>query len=198
MSIDAGHIAPDLLLQDWLGETDAATREAVDAHLMACDACGELLDGLLALGAGVRGAVRAGTVAVVTGPAFVDGLAARGVRVREYRVQHNGTVNCTVAPDDEMLVSRLQAPLVGVQRLDMTMEVSFAPGVLHRWADIPFDAATGEVLFLPGVANVRTLPAHTMQLALLAPDEAGTREIGRYVFHHTPWSESTGSPPARG
>lgn len=181
------HVPLDVLLQDWLGEIDPVTRDAVDAHLMTCDACGELLDDLVALDEGVRHAVQAGAVALVTGPGFLQRLAARGARIREYRLPHNGSVNCTVAPDDDMLVSRVQVPLQGVQRLDMTMEVSLQPGVLHRVEDIPFDAQAGEVLFFPSIAQVRRLPAHTMVLTLLARDEGSSREVARYEFRHTPW-----------
>lgn len=181
------HIPLDVLLQDWLGEVDPLTRDAVDAHLMACDACGVLLDDLVALGAGVRHALRAGALTLVTGPAFVQCLAARGARIREYRLPHNGSVNCSVAPGDEVLVSRVQVPLRGVRRLDMVMELSIEQGVLHRIEDIPFDAQAGEVLFLPGVARVRQMPAHTLVLTLLSHEESGSRELGRYEFRHTPW-----------
>ena len=187
MSPDTRHLPLDVLLQDWLGEADPATREVVDAHLMACDACGELLDELVALGGGVREAVRAGHVGLVAGPRFLERLAARGARVREYRLAPNGSVNCTVAPEDDVLVSRLQAPLQGVQRLDISIELSTEPGVVHRAEDVPFDAAAGEVLVLPAIAQVRTLPAHTMRLTLLAQEPGGTREVGRYEFRHTPW-----------
>jgi hypothetical protein len=115
------HIPLEVLLQDWLGESDPITRDAVDAHLMACDACGELLDDVVALQAGVRDAVQAGAVALVTGPGFLQRLAARGARIREYRLPHNGSVNCTVAPEDEVLASRVQVPLHGVERVDMVM-----------------------------------------------------------------------------
>ncbi|HEY1228802.1 MAG TPA: hypothetical protein VGF26_15935 [Ramlibacter sp.] len=182
------HIPLEVLLQDWLGESDPVTRDAVDAHLMACDACGELLDDVVALQAGVRDAVQAGAVALVTGPGFLQRLAARGARIREYRLPHNGSVNCTVAPDDEVLASRVQVPLHGVERVDMVMELSIAPGVQYRVDDIPFDAQADEVLFLPSVAQVRRLPAHTMVLTLLAPEGSGSRELGRYEFRHTPWA----------
>jgi hypothetical protein len=86
-----------------------------------------------------------------------------------------------------VLVSRLQAPLGGVQRLDALQEVSFAPGVQHRIEDIPFDPAAGEVLYLARIARVRELPAHTMKITLLATDDSGTREVGRYEFRHRPW-----------
>lgn len=201
MSALPDHLPLELLLQDWLGESDAATRDAVDTHLMACDACGEMLDELVVLGAGVRSAARAGRVTVVAGAGFVDKLAGRGVRIREYRVPHNGGVNCTLAPDDEVLVSRLQASLHGVQRLDLAVELSIEPGVVHRLQDIPFDPEAGEVLVLPSVAQLRQLPAHTQRVTLLAREGNGSRELGRYEFRHSPWSGSewdvdAGSGPA--
>ncbi|MBL0423337.1 zf-HC2 domain-containing protein [Ramlibacter sp. AW1] len=188
--IEAGeHLPLDVLLQDWLGETDPDTRAAVDAHLMACDACGNLFDDMLALGRGVRTALLAGQVFTVASADLLDRLTQQGVRVREYRVPHNGSVHCTVAPEDQVLASRLEAPLDGVQRLALVERSSLAPDRAARADDIPFDPPSGEVLYLPSIARVRTLAAQTLQVALLATDETGTeREIGRYQFHHRPWA----------
>jgi hypothetical protein len=182
------HIPLDVLLQDWLGEGDPAIREAVDVHLMACDACGDLLDELQALREGVRAAVQAGAVSFVADASLARRLAQNGVHLREYDLPHNGSVACSVAPHDQVLVSRLQAPLEGVQRLDATVELSLEPGVLHRTEDIPFDPAAGEVVFFTTIAPVRQRPAHTLLLTLLACEEGGSREVGRYVFHHSPWA----------
>jgi hypothetical protein len=98
MNIGRSHIPFELLLDYWLHETDAASTEQVDEHLMSCDACGDLLDGLVALGEGVRGAFRSGTVMAVASDAFVRRLDAQGLRLREYRLAPSGSVNCTVAP----------------------------------------------------------------------------------------------------
>jgi hypothetical protein len=187
MSSLADHLSIDTLLDYWLHDSDAASTDAVDEHLMRCDACGERLDELIALGEGVCEALRAGAVAMVTSEAFVQRLAGRGLRVREYRLPHNGSVNCSVAPDDELLVSRLAAPLQGVQRLDARAQLSTEPGVQHELPDVPFDPRTGEVVVVSKLAAVRRLPAYTLQLTLLAVDEGGTRELGRYTFHHRPW-----------
>jgi len=35
---------------------------------------------------------------------------------------------------------------------------------------------------------VRRLPAHTMELTLLSVEASGSREVGRYMFHHRPWA----------
>lgn len=187
MTAATGHLPIDVLLAYWLHETDPATTDRVDEHLMRCDGCGEALDELIALGEGVRAAFRAGAVSAATGGDFVQRLAQRGLRVREYRLAHNGSVDCTVAPDDDLLVSRLQAPLQGVARLDALAELSIEPGVQRRQEDIPFDAQAGEVLIVPKIAEIRQLPAHTMRVTLLAVDAAGTRELGRYTFRHRPW-----------
>ncbi|HEY6513832.1 MAG TPA: hypothetical protein VI032_17780 [Burkholderiaceae bacterium] len=187
MTATTNHPPLEALLDYWLHDSDAAASDAVDEHLMHCDACGTALDELIALGDGVREAFRAGAVAAMASGAFVQRLAAQGLQVREYRLPHNGSVNCTVAPDDDVLVSRIEAPLQGVQQLDAVMQLSTEPGVQHRLRDIPFDAQRGEVHYLPKVEQVRQLPAHTMQLTLLAVEPGGTRELGRYTFNHQPW-----------
>lgn len=176
------------LLGYWLHESDDAATDAIDEHLMQCEACGERLDELIALGRGVRAALRAGAVAAVASDAFVRRLAGQGLRVREHRLPHNGSVNCTLAPDDELLAAHLEAPLDGVQRLDMVTRL-LAPerGGQQVLQDIPFDARSGEVLFISKLAEVRQMPAHSFEVRLLAVQPDGQREVGRYVFHHRLW-----------
>lgn len=190
MSAAPDHLSPAALLDYWLGDADPAATDAADEHLMACEACGEALDGLIALGEGVRAALRAGTVATVAGHAFVQRLAAQGVQVREYRVAPGGSVNCSVAPGDGLLVSCLQAPLQGVQRLDLQMELSIEPGTRHEMHDLPFDPQVGEVMLVSKLSDVRRQPAHDVRTTLFAVDESGRREIGRYAFHHRPWPDA--------
>lgn len=187
MTTSPNHPSVATLLDYWLHDSDDATTEAVDEHLMQCDACGQRLDGLIALGDGVRAAFRAGAVATVTSGELVQRLAAQGLRVREYRPPRNGSVDCSAAPDDDLLVSRLEAPLQGVQRLDMLTQSSVDPKAQHRLQDIPFDPQAGEVLYVQKLTEVRQMPAHTMTVTLLAVEAAGTREVGRYAFRHRPW-----------
>jgi hypothetical protein len=119
--------------------------------------------------------------------AFAARLAAGGVRVREYRIPRNGSVNCSVAPDDELLLSRLQAPLEGVSRVDAIARIGDAE---ERREDVPFDAVSGEVLYVPKVADVRAAPPHDVQVRLLAVEGAVERELGHYTLHHQPWREA--------
>jgi hypothetical protein len=188
VSAAADHLSVDALLDYWLhDDTPAASVDAVDEHLMQCDACGQVLDELIALGDGVRSAFRAGAVSAVATSAFVQRLAGQGLRLREYRPPRGGSVNCTVAPDDDLLVTHLEAPLEGVQRIDAVMESSLEPGVEHRLEDVPFDPRAGEVLWLPKIAAVKQQPEHTFRVRLLAVEAGNEREIGRYAFLHRPW-----------
>ena len=188
MSGMAGHLSLETLLDYWLGDSDAASTERIDEHLVRCDACGAALDGLVVLGGGIRDAFRAGRVPAVLSASFLERLATEAdLRLREYRLEHNGSVNCTLAPDDDLLVSRLAAPLQGVQRLDIHAEAASVRGASERLEDVPFDAERGEVLFVPRVADIRQMPAHDLQVRLLAVEPGGERELGRYTFHHRPW-----------
>ncbi|MFO1328324.1 MAG: hypothetical protein U1F56_13270 [Rubrivivax sp.] len=178
------HLDWDALVAYWLGDGDVAGTEAADEHLMHCDACGTRLDELIALSRGVRDAFTGGRIATVLGAPFVDALKAAGRRVREYRVPLDGGVHCAVEPGDELVVSRLSAPLAGVPRLDALVTRSIDPGHAERLQDIPFDAATGEVLLAPRLDTLRRLPSHETLVRLFAVDGRGERELGSYRFHH--------------
>lgn len=181
------HLSADALLDYWLRESGLAETDAAEEHLMRCDTCGEALDELIALGEGVRSAFRAGEVWVASSEAFAQRVAGEVRRMREYRLPHNGSVNCTVAPDDEVLVTRLAAPLQGVRRLDVEAENSLAPGASQRLEDVPFDPEAGEVVWMANIARIRELPEHTLRVKLLAVEGEGARELGTYTFRHRPW-----------
>lgn len=171
------------LVEYWLGELDEPAEARVDEHLIGCGECSERLAELAALAGGIRAAFRRGAVRAFLTDAFVRRLAEQGVRLREYRVPRNGSVNCTLAPEDELLVARLQAPLAGVSRVDaISYRAMDAPKVFH---DIPFDAASGEVVLAPEIARLRAMPAHRHRVRLVAVDASGERVIGDYTFDHT-------------
>jgi hypothetical protein len=66
MSAASNHPSTEVLLDYWRHDADPATTDALDEHPMHCDDCGQALDDLIALGAGVRAAFRAGAVSGVT------------------------------------------------------------------------------------------------------------------------------------
>ena len=178
----AAPIEDRTLVEYWLGELDEAAEARIDEHALGCDACSQRLAEIVALADGIRATFRRGAMRVFVTDAFVKAAAEHGARVREYRVPRNGSVNCSVAPDDDMLVARLEAPLAGVHRLDA---ISYRDGAAADvFTDIPFDPATGEVVITPKIAHIRTLPSHRQRIRLVAVEDGGERIIGDYTFNH--------------
>jgi hypothetical protein len=172
------------LLDYWLDELPAEATEPIDEHLLGCACCSAELGALVALGGAVRESLRCGTVRAFLTDPFIRHLIEGGRRVREYRVPHNGSVNCAVAPGDDVLSAYLEVPLAGVSRVDAFAADSLGP-TEHAFRDIPFDAARGEVVLMPNLAALRGMPSHRFQVRLVAVAAAGERVIGEYTFVHT-------------
>jgi len=171
------------LVDCWFGELSQDEEERIEVHLLGCARCSERLGHLAELGAGIRAAFRHGAVGAVVSSNFVHEMKQEGLRLREYRVAPGGSVNCTISAADDAVVSRLQASLQDVTRVDLVVMTEQGEG---RLPDIPFEPAAGEVLFCPAAASLKKSPAHTERLRLLAVDEAGERPIADYTFIHTP------------
>lgn len=171
------------LVEYWLDETDAAAEARIDEHLLGCAHCSARLGEIAGLAAGTRESFLQGAVGMFLTTAFVARLAGRGLRIREYRVPQNGSVNCSVAPADDVVISRLQAPLAGVARVDaVTYHAGAEPEILR---DVPFDAHSGEVIFATAMRRVRALPTCTHRVRLIAVDDAARQVLGDYTFNHT-------------
>jgi hypothetical protein len=175
----------ETLVAYWLGEVPEKREAMLEEHLLSCAYCTERLEGLAALASGVRAAVKDGKVSMVVSEPFVEAMKHAGLCLREYRLEPGGSVNCTIRADDDAVISRIRAPLAGVKRLDVVrMRGGGEPEV--RLADVPFDAETGEVLMIPSAAWLKTMPAFTMRMRLIAVGEAGEKQIGDYTFNHSP------------
>jgi hypothetical protein len=173
------------LVSYWLGELDPDSEARTEEHYLGCAQCSRRLEELASLAQGIRALTRASGVYAVIDEPFVRRLVERGLQVREYRVPLNGSVNCTVAPEDDFVVARLEAPLAGVTRLDLVDVYPGGAGEV-RHEDIPFVAASGGVMISTPIEALLALPALSLQMRLLAVDNGGERVIGEYTFHHTP------------
>lgn len=171
------------LVAYWLAELPAEREAGLEEHLFGCAHCTRRLEALAAIAAGVRTAVKDGTVSMVVSGRFVEAMKRAGLSLREYPVDPGGSVNCTIAADDDAVVSRLRAPLAGVKRLDL---VRLRAGAEDRIEDVPFNAEAGEVLVVPSSAWLKTMPSFTMRMRLLAVGDTGERQIGDYTFNHSP------------
>ncbi len=169
------------LVAYWLGELDEAREASLEQHYLGCGECSARLAEVEALAGGVKRVFAEGRVSAVITPAIVERLRLRGVRVREYRIPRNGSVNCSVAPGDELVIGRMEAPLQGVSRVDAIVRYEGET----RLADIPFEAASGEVVLAPSIEHLRTLPAHREVVRLVAVEAGEERVLGEYTFNHS-------------
>ena len=180
--MNAGHADFATLVAYWLGELDETREAEVETHYLGCGQCAAQLAEVEALSEGVRRAFVGGHVPTAVTAAFVEQMRSRGVQLREYHVPRNGSVSCSVAPEDQMLLSYLQAPLEGVGRVDAIV----SGDAEMRLEDVPFDAASGLVILSPSIAQVRTMPAYRRVVRLVAVDAGGERLVGEYTFNHSP------------
>lgn len=174
------------LVDYWLGALDAAREDEVERHLLSCGACCSALQRIADLAGGIHALARAGAIDAVVTDGFVKALGAAGARLREYRVPCNGAVHCTVAPADDALIARLQAPLAGVERLDL-VTLDTEGRAAQRLREIPFSAAAGEVVLMSRIDRIRALPTTTLRKQLVAVEQGRDRVIGDYRFLHVPW-----------
>jgi hypothetical protein len=175
----------DTLFAYWLGELEPDSAEQVEEHYLGCAQCSQRLEQAAALARGIRDLARRSSVNMVVDDGFVSRLREEGRQVREYRLTPNGSVNCTVTAEDDFVVGRLEAPLTGVQRIDMVTRFSFTDAD-QRQEDIPFVADSGVVVVSPSIDALRAMPASSLRVQLLAVDNQGERIIGEYTFNHTP------------
>jgi len=177
----------DRLLAWWLDELGDEDAAQLEEHLFACDTCAARLRELLALRESVRRALPESRFGTAVTAGFVQRLKDSGKRIREYHPEAGGSVLCTIAPDDDFIVSHLRAPLAGVRQLDLVWEDG---GMQHRSVHVPFDAASNEVFFMPAVTMVRSLGAVTQRARLIAVTLDSERVIAEYTFHHRPWGQT--------
>jgi hypothetical protein len=179
------HPAADLLAY-WLDELDEPATDAIEEHLFECDGCGARLRELLRTSGAVRRELLGGNVSTVVTEPFIRRLQQAGLRIREYNLQPGGSVNCTIAPDDDLVFSQLHAPIGGLRQIDLLFDDP-AGGPVHRAQHIPFNAAAGKVTFIPPVTLLRTLGHATQRIRLVAVENGSERVLGEYLFNHSPY-----------
>lgn len=178
-------IDPAVLLDYWLALLPSAEEEAVEEHLLACDACGDRLREAIALAEELRFLAQSGALRVIVGEDLVQRAIETGKRVRQYAFVPGQTVACTIAADDDLLLARLAADLTGAMRVDISF--SDPHGVeRHRMTDIPIRADAGLVIFHESAVIGKLSPTTSMVARVLAIDEVGDeRLLGEYTFEHT-------------
>jgi len=174
-----------MLMDYWLATLPPSAEERVEEHLLTCDECGNRLREAIVLADGLRTLARSGSLLVVISDQFVNRAAETGHRVREYAPPPGGSVQCTVAADDDLLVARLAVDLSSAARVDLSW--CDAEGVEQvRMTDIPIRGDAGSVICQQSMTFAKASPSSTLIARLVAVDvEGAERLLGEYAFHHT-------------
>lgn len=174
-----------ILADYWLGGLAAPDEASVEEHLFECDACGALLREVIALAEGVRRLAREGDLRMVVSDAFLRRAAEDGLRVREYAPPSGGSVQCTVAANDDLMIARLAADLSGARRVDLCW--CDEQGIERmRLADVPFRADSPGIILQEPITAMRAAPTTRLIARLVSVDDSGTeRLLGEFTFHHT-------------
>jgi|GEM_PF-586741 len=174
-----------VLADYWLATLQPAEEEAVEEHLLSCDRCGTRLREVIALAEGVRDLARKGSLRMIVSDSFLKRAAQEGLRVREYEPPPGGDVQCTVTAQDDILIGRLAANLVGAKRVDLS--ICGPQGVEQfRLPDIPVHPGVDSVIYQESITFAKASPSTKFVMRLFALDErGGERLLGEYTFNHT-------------
>jgi hypothetical protein len=171
----------DPRLLDWRrGDLPASESDAFEEHLFGCERCRHAAGELAAIESGVRDIVRKGGLGFVPSTSVLERMRRDGVRMRSYRVAPGETVACTVAAEDDLVVTSLVADLVNVDQVDVSLT---SDGVAMRLAGVPVEPGRDEVVFASAADAIRRLPRCVLQVRLTSSDQ---RVLGEYTLDHTP------------
>ena len=180
-----------VLMDYWLAALPAADEEAVEAHLMSCDGCGDRLRQVIALSVGLRALARSGSLHVVVSDRFVGHAAETGLRVRDTRQPMERRSSAPWRPTTTCSwrgCCRLERRTAGRSQLVRSPR-------RRASADGRYSGARrGRRCHLPAVDRVgEASPTMSMIARLLAVDETGAeRVLGGHVSSHADDSRSAG------
>jgi hypothetical protein len=157
----------------------------IEEHLLACGECSRRLAWVVELAGATRVLARRGLLRVVVGDGHLRRLANEGLHIREYKVAAGGSVACTIAPEDDLVVARLAAPFPAREQVDLVF--CDATGQEQaRLPDVALDLSRGEVVFTEPVDGLRRLGKATVRVKLVAVEARVDHVLGEYTFNHTP------------
>lgn len=195
----AGCNAP-IPLEDLLayrrGELDAEREEKLEDHYFACAECSSRLAWVEALEAAAVEALARGEYSVSVTDAVIDRLRASGSVIRVYDLAEGQSVNCTIAPHEHMVATKLRvSPRPGRALSVVTHVRVLATGEqVERVEPVLGDPETGHVVVLLPGAVVRQSPRATYTMRVRFGDEPDAETSTPVVLNHSPWELSDEYP----
>lgn len=179
----------DELADWWAGDLAAPRADALEEHLLACDACSRRAERTGALAREVAALARGGAVAGAATPGLLGRLERDGWRVHRYRIGPGQVVPCSVWPEDQIMAVVLDVRALGgapADRVDLVARIGDEPAI--RAEDVPLDPATGTLTWLSPAAVDRQRPATRVSFQVLRVAGEAESVAGEYALAHEPWS----------
>jgi hypothetical protein len=130
------------LVAYWAGDLESREIDSLDEHLMGCASCSAESERV----ASVVRALWESIPAIVT-RRDVEGLRARGLRIRDNPVQPGDRRPVAFDPDLDILLHRLtELPLSGASRVDVKVTNEDDGALVAEFPDAPFDRGSSELL----------------------------------------------------
>ncbi len=178
------------LLDYRFGDSDQASGERLEMHLFECGECARRVEVLSLLEMGVRDLAHKGQLSAASTGALLRRATELGLQLRSYRIEPGAEVQCTAAPDDDLIVVRLALSAGEAQAVDLDTAVTFLDAghsEQRKLADLVIDRESGELVYVFAGDYVRSIPRSrwVMHARLRAPE--GERTLGPFTMVHTPW-----------
>jgi hypothetical protein len=174
------------------GDEPASETEHIEEHLFECSTCRKRASLLAALESGIVDLVHGGALSGGATVRLVERAEAIGVKLRSYRIEPGGSVDCTAAPGDDFVVVRLSIDAPEAISVDVDAEVTFQATrerTSRTFENVGIDREAGELVYLFPGSYVRSLPRSTWIMRARLVEPGGPREMGPYRMEHTPWEE---------
>jgi hypothetical protein len=175
-------IADERLADYWANDLPDVEVSEIEAHLFSCAGCSGRLEAAASVAGGVVALARQGRISGIISRALLNRLQRDGVRIRQYTLHPGETVPCAAFPDDDVIVTAMNADLTGRRTVSLTVT---GPGgmPLGTLEDVPVSRSSGGVLWANPGALVRSMPSQQLRLTLRSGD--GTEVIAEYVLDHS-------------
>ena len=178
----AAPIADERLIDYWAHDLPDADVSAVEEHLFSCADCSARLEAVASVAGGVAALARQGRISGIISRALLNRLQRDGVRIRQYTLDPGETVPCAAFPEDDVVVTAMNADLTGRRTVSLTV-TGHGGMPLGTLDDVPVSASSGGVLWANPGALVRSMPSQQLHLTLRSAD--GAQVIAEYVLDHS-------------
>jgi hypothetical protein len=180
-------IAWATLVDYWSGDLPDELVASTEEQLFACEACGRALDTVVGLSQGIARWGRRGRLVGGSSETVLAQLARDDLQIRRYHLEPGATVHCTIAPEDDVVTAELSADLSHAARVDLVVRQHLPDGVQRtRLEDMSVEHGRVVRWTLPAAA-LRPLPAHRLDITLIAVEPSGERVVADFRMQHSPW-----------